>query len=181
MPKIRVHEKALGHLTKGLYRSPASALRELVSNAWDANARVVRINTNFPNFFQISIEDNGDGFTRAEFEQLMNAGIGNSPKRSDELILINDRPVIGRLGIGMLGIAQICGGFTITSTPKEGEGFKARNRLYDLLKEKLDTEDPAVVTEEDQRVTEVSVGEYSFEEYDESRRKPGTVLIADQV
>jgi hypothetical protein len=33
MPKIIVHEKALAHLSRGLYRSPASALRELVSNA----------------------------------------------------------------------------------------------------------------------------------------------------
>lgn len=50
MPKIRVHEKALAHLSRGLYRSPASALRELVSNAWDANATTVAINTNYPNF-----------------------------------------------------------------------------------------------------------------------------------
>ena len=50
MPKIRVHEKALAHLSRGLYRSPASALRKLVSNAWDANATTVAINTNYPNF-----------------------------------------------------------------------------------------------------------------------------------
>ena len=62
MPKIRVHEKALAHLSRGLYRSPASALRELVSNGWDANATTVRITTNYPNFFQLSVEDNGDGF-----------------------------------------------------------------------------------------------------------------------
>ena len=181
MPKIRVHEKALGHLTKGLYRSPASALRELVSNAWDANARSVHINTNAPNFFQISIEDNGDGFKRQDFERLMGEGIGNSLKRADEVKLINARPVIGRLGIGMLGIAQICGGFSITSTPKSGEGFKARIKLYDLLKEKLDADDVAIVREEDQQITEVNVGEYSFEEYSKSGRKSGTIIIADQV
>ena len=64
MPKIKVHEKALAHLSRGLYRSPASALRELVSNAWDANATAVNINTNHPNFFQIAVTDNGDGFTK---------------------------------------------------------------------------------------------------------------------
>jgi HSP90 family molecular chaperone len=64
MPKIKVHEKALAHLSRGLYRSPASALRELVSNAWDANATTVTINTNYPNFYQLSVEDDGIGFKR---------------------------------------------------------------------------------------------------------------------
>lgn len=79
--KIKVHEKALAHLSRGLYRSPASALRELVSNAWDADATAVRVDTNFPNFFQISVEDNGQGFTKGEFQKLMEGGIGDSIKR----------------------------------------------------------------------------------------------------
>src|SRR5437870_393875 len=126
MAKIRVHEKALAHLSRGLYRSPASALRELVSNAWDANATVVRINTNYPNFLTLSIEDNGVGFTKEEFEKLMEGGIGNSQKRPVQETLIHGRPVIGRLGIGMLGIAQICGSFVIISRPKQGKHFRAR-------------------------------------------------------
>src|SRR6266849_6710838 len=147
MPKIKVHEKALGHLSRGLYRSPASTLRELVSNAWDANATVVRINTNFPNFFQIAVEDNGGGFTRDEFANLMEGGIGNSEKVPSRAAT-NGRPIIGRLGIGMLGIAQICLGFRIISRPKTGKGFSARIRLYDLLKESLDRKDPAVTRQE---------------------------------
>ncbi len=148
MPKIKVHEKALGHLSRGLYRSPASALRELVSNAWDANATVVRIITNYPNFFQIAVEDNGAGFTRDEFVNLMDGGIGNSEKRPRQSSTINGRPIIGRLGIGMLGIAQICLGFKIIARPKTGEGFSARIRLYDLLKERLDRNDPEVTRQE---------------------------------
>src|SRR5436853_5103699 len=99
MPKIKVHEKALAHLSRGLYRSPASALRELVSNAWDANAKTVRIDTNFPNFFQLSIEDNGDGFSREEFDRVMGGGIGNSDKRKEHEAqpLKYGRPTIGRL------------------------------------------------------------------------------------
>jgi len=64
MPQIKVHEKALAHLSRGLYRSPASALRELVSNAWDANARLVEISTNYPLFMRLAVQDNGDGFSR---------------------------------------------------------------------------------------------------------------------
>lgn len=87
--KIRVHEKALAHLSRGLYRSPASALRELVSNAWDANARTVRITTDYPRFLQVAVEDNGDGFSKDEFERLMSGNIGNSEKRPKNLQLIN--------------------------------------------------------------------------------------------
>ena len=93
-----VHEKALAHLSRGLYRSPASALRELVSNAWDANATTVRINSNYPNFLQLSVEDNGNGFSKDEFTKLMEGGIGNSEKRAITQPLIHNRPTIGRLG-----------------------------------------------------------------------------------
>ncbi len=175
--KIKVHEKALGHLSRGLYRSPASALRELVSNAWDGNATVVRINTNYPNFFQISVEDNGDGFTRETFSTLMEGGIGNSPKRPASAPLLNDRPLIGRIGIGLLGIAQVCGTFTITSRPKKGEGFRARVNLYDLLKNSLDENDKKIVVGE-----VVEIGEYEFDEkYDLTARPTGTLILTDTV
>jgi HSP90 family molecular chaperone len=54
---IEVHEKALGHLTRGLYRSPASAIRELISNAWDANASQVVIETARPTFHRLQVTD----------------------------------------------------------------------------------------------------------------------------
>jgi len=176
MPKIQVHEKALAHLSRGLYRSPASALRELVSNAWDANASVVRINTNYPNFLQLSIQDNGRGFTREEFKNLMEGGIGNSQKRSEDKP--SKRPVIGRLGIGLLGIAQICPSFTISSATSKGEGFRARVVLYDLLKKKLDKNDNTIVTSD----SEVLIGTYNFiDDFKPDQSKPGTLIIGDDI
>jgi len=194
MPQIHVHEKALAHLSRGLYRSPASALRELVSNAWDANATHVLIGTNYPNFAQIAVQDNGDGFTKQDFERLMEGGIGNSDKRQMHERLIHDRPLIGRLGIGLLGIAQICGSFEVSSKPKTGEAFRARVQLYDLIREKLDSDDPSVVkelgadaaplTNEDERainVREVDVGEYEFVELEEDELTRGTQITSDDV
>jgi Histidine kinase-, DNA gyrase B-, and HSP90-like ATPase len=172
MPKIKVHEKALAHLSRGLYRSPASALRELVSNAWDANATEVRINTNYPNFLLISIEDNGDGFNRQDFKDLMEGGIGNSTKRPPRP-LINSRPIIGRLGIGMLGIAQICGGFKVISKPRNGQGFHARVKMYDLLKTTLDASNDVA--------SEIDVGTYDFEAFDQNDFTFGTQIVADDV
>jgi hypothetical protein len=175
MPKIQVHEKALAHLSRGLYRSPASALRELVSNAWDAYAGVVRINTNYPNFLQLSIQDNGRGFTKEEFKNLMEGGIGNSQKRSEDTP--PTRPVIGRLGIGLLGIAQICPSFTISSATSKGEGFRARVVLYDLLKKKLDKNDDTIVAS-----GEVLIGTYEFDQdFKPDKSKPGTLIIGDDI
>jgi hypothetical protein len=178
--KIKVHEKVLGHLSRGLYRSPASALRELVSNAWDADASCVRINTNFPTFFQVSVEDDGRGFTKEDFETLMEGGIGNTLKRPGEEFAIHGRPVIGRLGIGLLGIAQICGSFTIMSNPANGDSFKARVRLYDLLKTRLDSNEG--ITNVTGTVKEVDIGEYEFETgYDYQKRPTGTLVMTDSV
>ncbi len=186
MPKIKVHEKALAHLSRGLYRSPASALRELVSNAWDANATTVTINTNYPNFYQLSVEDDGVGFNKSDFEQLMQGGIGNSQKRPLDLKLMNDRPVIGRFGIGMLGIAQICGAFIVTSKPKDGsEGFRARVQLFDRLKERLDADDPEVVASKKENAPEfpdeIYAGNYDFEEFDATSARYGTRILADDL
>jgi Histidine kinase-, DNA gyrase B-, and HSP90-like ATPase len=182
MPQIRVHEKALAHLSRGLYRSPASALRELVSNAWDANATHVLITTNYPSFSQISVQDNGNGFSREEFEKLMEGGIGNSEKRNTPESQINGRPLIGRLGIGLLGIAQICGSFSVTSKPTNGAAFRARVRLYDLIREKLDSDDPSIVKDDlAGGIREVDVGEYEFLDPDEDVFTRGTRITSDDV
>lgn len=188
MPEIKVSDKALAHLSRGLYRSPASALKELVSNAWDANARVVRIRTNYPNFMQLSCFDDGDGFTKRAFSTLMSGGIGNSTKRNVDAPLINGRPIIGRLGIGMMAIAQICGAFTITSRPKTGEPFRARIKLYDLLKESLDQDAADVVKKaatpsdsDDGPVREVDIGEYDFLRDDLSEVPYGTSIVSSDI
>ena len=123
----------------------------------------------------------------------MGGNIGNSQKRPRHEELINGRPIIGRLGIGMLGIAQICGSFKITSMPKDGEPFTARIRLYDLLRERVDADDPDLVKTEstprkrgnaqdgDETYTEVDVGTYTFEPYESMDDETGTRILADDV
>jgi hypothetical protein len=180
MPQIVVHEKALAHLSRGLYRSPASALRELVSNAWDANASHVLITTNYPHFAQIAVQDNGDGFSKDEFARLMGGGIGNSEKRQSSEPRIAGRPLIGRLGIGMLGIAQICGSFEVSSKPKQGKAFRAQVHLYDLIREQLDENNPDIV-KGGGGTREVDVGEYHFVDLDDDALSRGTRITSDDV
>ena len=48
--KIKVADITLAHLSRGLYRSNATVFKELINNAYDADATVVRIDTNYPHF-----------------------------------------------------------------------------------------------------------------------------------
>lgn len=116
----------------------------------------------------------------------MQGGIGNSQKRPLDLKLINDRSIIGRFGIGMLGIAQVCGAFIVTSKPKDGsEGFRARAQLFDRLKERLDADDPEVVAAKKRDAPEfpdeIYAGNYEFEEFDAGSARYGTRILADDL
>ena len=58
---ITVSSKIVGHISSGVYRSAGGALKELVSNAFDADATQVYITTNWPSFDVITCQDNGIG------------------------------------------------------------------------------------------------------------------------
>src|SRR5688572_19907919 len=117
---IYLSAKVFGHLSQGLYRTPAGAIKELISNSFDADARLVKLHTGFPTFETFSCQDNGIGMSREEFLRLVNRGIGSSYKRSPTALYTDlGRPVIGRLGLGILSLAQICTRFEIVSHHKE--------------------------------------------------------------
>src|SRR6476660_9541620 len=56
-------ERVLARITEGIYRQPASALRELIANAYDADATVVSISTDAPRFAEIKVSDDGIGMS----------------------------------------------------------------------------------------------------------------------
>jgi HSP90 family molecular chaperone len=80
---LTTDERVLARITDGIYRQPSSALRELISNAYDADAREVIILTDAPRFSVISIRDDGLGLSPEVLEHLV-THIGGSPKRSEE-------------------------------------------------------------------------------------------------
>ena len=171
---IVVSSKILGHISSGVYRSAGGALKELVSNAFDANATRVVITTNWPSFDIITCYDNGIGMTSNEFRRIMKGGIGESFKRSDTDITFKlGRPVIGWLGIGMLGIAQICYEFKVISHHSETEtAFQAAVRLGDYLHEKIDALNPEQASDKE------LVGRFTIEEIDYDPSQAGTYLVA---
>ncbi len=138
---IKLSAAVFGHISQGLYRSPAGAIKELISNSFDADAPLVRIHTDFPRFERFSCEDNGQGMEKAEFLRLMELGIGTSYKRTtDEATTpVYKRPIIGRLGIGILALAQICSEFTIISHHRQTKtAFKASIRFPPYTKQEIE-------------------------------------------
>jgi len=131
---LATDEAVLARITDGIYRQPSSALRELVSNAYDADAREVIILTDAPRFSQISVRDDGNGLSPEVLEHLV-THIGGSLKRNEEgkdlLVTERDnenrspggRQLIGKLGIGLFSVAQFTRHFLII-TKKKGDGYR---------------------------------------------------------
>ena len=122
--RLSTDERVLARITDGIYRQPSSALRELISNAYDADATEVIILTDAPRFSRISIRDDGLGLSPEVLEHLV-THIGGSPKRSEEgkdlgITAASDdtrspggRQLIGKLGIGLFSVAQFTRHFLI--------------------------------------------------------------------
>jgi hypothetical protein len=110
--EIEVSKKTLLHISEGIYRTEGSSIKELISNAFDARAKKVVVTTNYPNFDILTCQDDGDGMTEGEFLRIVKGGIGDSQKAT---LSSGNRPIIGKLGIGILAIAQVCRSFTIIS------------------------------------------------------------------
>ena len=76
---LKTDERVIARVTDGIYRQPGSALRELISNAYDADATRVVISTDAPRFERIMVEDDGHGMTPEVLAHLL-FHIGGSAK-----------------------------------------------------------------------------------------------------
>ncbi|MBA7481015.1 DNA mismatch repair protein MutL [subsurface metagenome] len=127
--ELEVSSRVLRHISRGIYRTPAAALKELVSNAYDARATEVTINTDYPVFENILVRDNGDGMTKQDFKQFI-TNIGLTGKVAGDTIKMpngeKDRQFIGHFGIGLLAIGQLAKKAIITSKKSDSiRGFTA--------------------------------------------------------
>jgi len=139
---VRLAAKVIGHVSQGMYRTPAGAIKELVSNAYDAGATYIKIHTGFPTFGEFTCEDDGSGIHPNEFTRLMMGGIGDSKKQSSRESRVGrfDRPIIGRLGVGLLSLAQICSEFKIVSYHKASrKAFAASIRFPAYTRKDVDS------------------------------------------
>lgn len=162
---LKTSQKILARITDGIYRQPASALRELISNAYDADATKVTIQTDAPRFSQISVKDNGIGISPEMLQHLIE-NIGGSAKRTDtgkSLSITSDdsqyspkgRKLIGKMGIGLFAVAQFTRHFLIISKCK-GDRFRTiadvtlgevKNSLEDVAPDEITSGEAMVWTE----------------------------------
>lgn len=114
---LRVTSGVLLHIGAGIYNSVAGAIKELVSNSFDADATRVVISTDYPRFEQIKVVDNGLGMAPEYFAKAMQS-IGSSLKgvlQPRKLTPHFERPIIGHMGIGLMALTQVCDEATIES------------------------------------------------------------------
>jgi len=182
--EISVADITIAQLSRGLYRSNATAFKELISNAYDADATIVRIDTNYPEFDFISCVDDGTGMSREQFlRYFSDEGIGSCIKRKNKRDKTEkfNRPVIGRLGIGMLAIGQLCHSFEIESHYEgengEGEAYHAEIVLLDLTIP--DKEE--IIRNDDTETKEMTVGTWEYQSIDYDETKKGFRIYSSDV
>jgi HSP90 family molecular chaperone len=127
--ELDTDERVLARITDGIYRQPASALRELIANAYDADAENVYIQTDAPRFSKITVRDDGNGLSIEALANLIHH-IGGSPKRTkagvglgvvnkkDSSLSPGGRRLIGKIGIGLFSVAQLTRHFQIITKTK---------------------------------------------------------------
>lgn len=131
---LRADERVIARVTDGIYRRPIAALRELISNSYDADATYVSITTDAPRFGSIEVQDDGVGMSPQVLARLVHH-IGGSAKRSsvgsnlgladpaDFTRSPGGRKLIGKIGIGLFSVSQLTQKFDIITKTK-GDAFR---------------------------------------------------------
>ena len=80
--RIVVEPQVVKHLSLGLYRNFALAIKEVISNAYDASATEVKLKLDLENG-RIVLRDNGKGMSEPEFiEEYLHIGFFKEPSKN---------------------------------------------------------------------------------------------------
>jgi len=134
----------ISHLSEGAYTTFGKAVKELVNNAFDADATTVHLNFS-DDFSKLTIEDDGDGISSKKFKSEF-LRIAGSKRRTEQRQRQFKRPLIGKFGIGFLSVARLCEKATLYSKRKGMKTvlvreiplkhfFDADKQLADLVKQ----------------------------------------------
>ena len=104
----------LDHLGRGLYRSYATVIAEAISNAWDADAETVHIETTDNS---LTIWDDGVGMDSKDFQNKF-LKIGYMRRDMSKLSDGKKRRVLGRKGIGKLSYLSLSDKITVITKKK---------------------------------------------------------------
>ena len=150
---LATSERIIARVTDGIYREPWAAFRELVANAYDADASYVVIETGQPDFQRMTVRDDGIGMSPRALAYVLK-NIGGSSKRTAtgaELKTVRretpdlspgGRPLIGKIGIGLFAVAQLTQHFQIiTKAAGESHRLSATVQLRTHDEEKIQLEE----------------------------------------
>lgn len=112
--KFTLGEDYLETASRNATASPHHAIEEFVANAWDADARVVRINYDGKS---LTIQDDGQGMSPEEVEKNF-FKVGESMKKNAKSH--DGREFMGSFGLAKLGLRQLAHRF-ILETEKSGQ------------------------------------------------------------
>ncbi|TAL01382.1 MAG: hypothetical protein EPO07_08490 [Verrucomicrobia bacterium] len=173
---VKLAAKVIGHISQGMYRTPAGAIKELISNAYDAGATYAKLHTSFPTFATFSCEDDGSGISKTKFIQLMEGGIGDSEKQATAQAQVgkNGRPTVGRLGVGLLSLAQICPRFKIRSFHEPTRtAFEAEIKFPAYSRQEIDR---IVEETKENQAKIIKHGEYRYSDISYEKGKHGIIV-----
>lgn len=128
--KISFHGRLIQHLGIQMYQKPAAALAEMISNSWDADAYNVEVKLpdELNDSATIEISDNGMGMTFEECqEKFLKVGRSRRGSNPEEKTPKENRPVLGRKGIGKFagfGIAKVVEVTTVSEETGEKTVFE---------------------------------------------------------
>lgn len=182
---LATSERIIARVTDGIYREPWAAFRELVANAYDADASYVIIETGQPEFNRMTVRDDGIGMSPRTLVYVLK-NIGGSSKRTPvgaELNTVREgspnfspggRPLIGKIGIGLFAVAQLTQHFQII-TKAAGE----HHRLSATIR--LRTHDEEDIPRDDADYVAGAVTILSEKVPDEEKESQGTSVVLYQL
>lgn len=112
---IRFDKSHLAAIGSRLYAESLDLVRELVANAYDADATKVHIQINDNT---LTVEDDGAGMDRSGLEQYFT--IGSSYKKENPTTPLFKRVRIGEFGIGKFAVLSLCDRFELYTVAKTG-------------------------------------------------------------
>lgn len=122
--KMRVDLSVIEHLGMNLYSNTPAVLSEVVANAWDADAKEVRVDFDVDND-SISVRDDGTGMTRLQVvKQYLVVGFRRREQLGEKTEVFARLPM-GRKGIGKLSCFSIADTVEVyTARDRERTAFR---------------------------------------------------------
>lgn len=139
---LATNQRIISRVTDGIYREPWAAFRELIANAYDADADRVTVESGAPHFDKVTVRDDGSGMSPDTLAYMLR-NIGGSSKRTKTGVELHTssesnpdlspkgRPLIGKIGIGLFAVAQLTQHFQIIT---KARGDKIRSSATVLLR-----------------------------------------------